>query len=275
MIPNTFQVPHLYVDRLLPLLLDSELRVLLYMVRQVFEFKRSASDVVDISHGDLVAGRMRDGKHLDHGAGVKLSTAKRATKALCDYGIVVQVTKGKGRRPSTWSLQLDEDQIDWQGLEDRRSGVTHDTTTDDRSGVTHDTTTIACGVTHDTTTESTYKDLKTKTTAVKSCTTTTTAVVVALGERGIAAIVAKELVKKHGEKHIKEKIAYRDWLLENAPNRIKAPAGWLRAAIENDYAKPDGFGDDGDAIEKQKRRKDYLPEDVAELARWRQSLGGH
>jgi len=68
-----------------------------------------------------------------------------------------------------------------------------------------------------------------------------TDVVVALTKLGITQSVATRLSGRYSRKRIFEKIEYRDWLVEKAPDKIKKPGGWLRRAIEDNYAAPDGF----------------------------------
>ena len=66
-------------------------------------------------------------------------------------------------------------------------------------------------------------------------------VVVALSSHGVGERVALRLVETFPEKHILEKIDFIDFILAERPDDIKKPAAWLRKAIEDDYAAPDGF----------------------------------
>lgn len=67
------------------------------------------------------------------------------------------------------------------------------------------------------------------------------AVVVALSDLGLAKKVAQQLANKHNREHIFEKIDYLQFLLDDRPDQVKNPRGWLRSAIEEDYGAPDGF----------------------------------
>ena len=40
---------------------------------------------------------------------------------------------------------------------------------------------------------------------------------------------------------IEEKLAYLNYLLETPPKKVLTPCGWLRKAIEDDYAAPDEY----------------------------------
>lgn len=80
-------------------------------------------------------------------------------------------------------------------------------------------------------------------------------VVVALTERGLSEKAAVRISTRYKKERIFEKIEYRDWLVENAPDRIKNPAGWLRRAIEDNYAAPDGYVSKED-VERQKQQQE-------------------
>ena len=66
-------------------------------------------------------------------------------------------------------------------------------------------------------------------------------VVVALSSHGVGKRVAERLAAEFPEEHILEKIDFIDFVLAERPDDIKKPAAWLRKAIEDDYAAPDGF----------------------------------
>jgi hypothetical protein len=83
--PTYTQVPDELFDELMPRLSESELKVLLYVVRRTFGFKKSADD---ISLKQMVEGiRTRDGRQLDNGTGPLPSG--------CDEGC--PWTRGQGR----------------------------------------------------------------------------------------------------------------------------------------------------------------------------------
>lgn len=85
--PNTTPVPDVYFDLLFPRLGKGSLKVLLYLVRRTFGFKRD-SDTVSLSqicHGI----RHRDGTILDRGTGLTRSTATAAIRDLEDMGVIV------------------------------------------------------------------------------------------------------------------------------------------------------------------------------------------
>ncbi len=86
--PNTTPVPDVLFDELLLLLDNAELRVLLYIIRRTFGFKRSTDD---ISISQMVDGITRkDGTVLDRGTGLARTSVKRAIRGLLDKQIIVR-----------------------------------------------------------------------------------------------------------------------------------------------------------------------------------------
>ncbi len=63
----------------------------------------------------------------------------------------------------------------------------------------------------------------------------------ALRARGLAKSVAQNLVQHYETDYLQEKLAYLTFLQDTQPERVLKPCGWLRRAIENDYAAPDGY----------------------------------
>src|SRR5438067_243832 len=85
--PNTTQVPDQYLDELLPDLSGAELKVLLYITRRTFGFKKS-SDAISLSQ--MLAGiTTRDGRVLDRGVGLSKKTLLRAIASLKAQRIVL------------------------------------------------------------------------------------------------------------------------------------------------------------------------------------------
>lgn len=62
-----------------------------------------------------------------------------------------------------------------------------------------------------------------------------------LQEFGISRKVSERLANRYTEARITEKIEFLDFLQAIAPSAVKRPSGWLRRAIEEDYAAPEGF----------------------------------
>src|SRR3954447_17661795 len=73
--PNTTPVPDVLFDELLLRLDNAELRVLLYIIRRTYGFKRSSDD---IAISQMVEGiRKKDGTVLDRGTGMSKGSVTR------------------------------------------------------------------------------------------------------------------------------------------------------------------------------------------------------
>ena len=85
--PNYTQVPDIVFDMLAPNLTEAELRVLLYIIRRTFGFKKMADT---ISQNQMASGiRTRDGRQLDLGTGMSKSAVWRGCKGLVEKGVLV------------------------------------------------------------------------------------------------------------------------------------------------------------------------------------------
>ncbi len=118
-IPNSFQFPNNYVDRFWHLLTPEERCVLVYIARRIFGFGKSKDR---ISLTQFTEGLVtRDGKRLDHGAGLGQDAVRRALAGLISYGLVVEVEPAHyGRKlAACYALQLNSAQVDAEGLEVR------------------------------------------------------------------------------------------------------------------------------------------------------------
>lgn len=105
--PNYTQVPDALFDELLPTLSGAELKVLLYIIRRTFGFKRD-SDAISISQ--MLKGIVkRDGTRLDHGAGVSKKTLLGALRQLEERNIVFierRRSSSRGDEPSVYRLNV-------------------------------------------------------------------------------------------------------------------------------------------------------------------------
>lgn len=58
---------------------------------------------------------------------------------------------------------------------------------------------------------------------------------------GYAKTAARELVRRYDRTRILQKLDYLLWVQEHGLEEIRNPQGWLRRAIEEDWAPPDGY----------------------------------
>ena len=80
-------------------------------------------------------------------------------------------------------------------------------------------------------------------------------VVVALLKFNVSEAVARKLAENYDAPYIHQKIAYLEFSLARDKESIPNPAGWLRRAIEQDYAAPNGFSVDPKRQAKQKAKE--------------------
>src|SRR5688572_26921777 len=109
--PNTTPVPDVVFDELLQQLDNAELRVLLYIIRRTYGFKKSSDD---ISIGQMVDGITRkDGTVLDGGTGMAKSSVTRALSGLLAKKIIIarrNQSRERGNEPTTYALRLKTDE---------------------------------------------------------------------------------------------------------------------------------------------------------------------
>jgi hypothetical protein len=85
--PNYTPTPDALFDQLLSVLSESELKVLLYVVRRTFGFRKDA-DAISISQ--MVSGiTTKDGRVLDRGTGLSKSSVRRGVQGLVDKGVLL------------------------------------------------------------------------------------------------------------------------------------------------------------------------------------------
>lgn len=105
--PNFTQVPDELFDVLMPQLSDAELRVLLYIIRRTFGFKRD-SDTISLSQ--MVSGiTTRDGQVLDSGTGLSKASVARGLQGLRAKGVIIASrnrSASRGDEPTTYQLHF-------------------------------------------------------------------------------------------------------------------------------------------------------------------------
>lgn len=113
--PNTTPVPDVIFDEVLTEVTDAELRVLLYIVRRTYGFKKqNEGDAISLSQ--MVNGiKTRDGKVLDRGVGLSKATVARALQGLRTKGIIRATRTSsaeKGNEPTLYKLRSKGEQVD-------------------------------------------------------------------------------------------------------------------------------------------------------------------
>ena len=127
--PNFTPTPDALFDVLLARISDAELRVLLYIIRRTFGFKKD-SDTISLKQ--MTAGIItRDGRRLDFGAGLSKASAARGIKGLVDKGIVLaqrNQSQERGDEPTTYRLRFRDTVFNSEtgGVPELRHGGTAD-----------------------------------------------------------------------------------------------------------------------------------------------------
>src|SRR5690348_1032204 len=85
-VPHFTPIPDQLLDEWLPHLTEAELKVLLYIMRRTFGFKKNA-DAISLSQMRDGITR-RDGTRLDRGVGMAESSILRGVKGLVGKGLI-------------------------------------------------------------------------------------------------------------------------------------------------------------------------------------------
>ena len=105
--PNYTPVPDELFDEQLPDLSGAELKVLLYVIRRTFGFKRESDN---ISLSQMLNGlHTRDGRVLDRGVGLSKKTLLQAIKSLEEQAIILterRRSQEKGDEPTSYRLNV-------------------------------------------------------------------------------------------------------------------------------------------------------------------------
>jgi hypothetical protein len=230
--PNYTQIPDQVFDELLPILSGNEIKILMYICRRTFGFKKGTDN---ISLAQMVSGiTAKDGTKLDGGTGLSKASVARALKDLEDKDIILRVRRSdpqRGDLPTTYQLNvIDPRKLLSRGEEGSNNSDTPRVSVGDTPLSRWETPRVSLGDTQETVIQETEKT-----------TTKANSVVVALSEWGISQNVSQALAKAYPPEQISEKIEFLKYLIEHEPKAIKKPAAWLRKAIEENYGAPDGY----------------------------------
>jgi phage replication O-like protein O len=106
-VPNSTPVPDTLFDELLAELSGAELKIVLYIIRRTFGFKRQSDK---ISLNQLINGiTTRDGRTLDRGTGLSRDSVTKAVRSLEEKGMIIKsktMSVEKGCETNTYALKL-------------------------------------------------------------------------------------------------------------------------------------------------------------------------
>jgi hypothetical protein len=219
--PNTTQIPNEVFDTLMPHLSGGELKVLLYICRRTFGFRKDSDSISlsQISKGITT----KAGRVLDQGTGLSKRQVQRALRAL-EGRQVIQV----------------ERKVDETGLHDVntyrlnvRSGDKMSLPVETPvSGEVGTPVSLEVETPASTTKQREQKKGEQKKDSVVD-------VAKDLGSFGIAQSTITKLLQDYPVVYIKEKLAMAQGLVAAGSCLVSQnPAGWLRRAIEEDYQPP-------------------------------------
>jgi DNA-binding MarR family transcriptional regulator len=105
--PNYTMVPDELFDEQLPYLSGAELKVLLYIIRRTFGFKKESDSV---SLNQMTNGIVtKDGRVLDKGTGLSKAAVALAVRSLEEKGLILRNrmrSSEKGDEPTTYALNI-------------------------------------------------------------------------------------------------------------------------------------------------------------------------
>ena len=238
--PSYTQVPDDFFDILAPELKESELRVLLYIIRRTFGWKKE-SDAISLSQ--MVNGiKTKEGKKLDRGTGMSRKAVVAGCAGLVEKGIVVVEKRKSDNGDNDTNIY----RLRFKGQPDQKGVVTES----NHPGYRSTPPLVTLSNPQQTVIQETVKQQRIDQKKNKKSNNSSglpaakQRVVVALLEKGITKTVASRLASRYKEARILEKVDYLDYLLAADPEKIKNPKGWLRTAIEQDYSAPDGWVED-------------------------------
>jgi len=218
--PTTTPVPDEIFDSLMYHLSGAELKVLLYICRRTFGFKKSSDD---ISLNQMLNGIVKkNGERLDLGVGIKSKvTLLKSLKNLCDNGVIIAEQRrsaAKGNEPTNYRLRMINDPLAQKlyqgGYKNYTEGRVNSYTKPLAQKVDQEQQTVLQE------TENNNDD-----------------VVQALINFGISTPIAQKYGKEYPEDYLASKLAWAEWLLNKGEigGDGRNAAGWLNTAIIGDY----------------------------------------
>src|SRR5918992_249111 len=225
--PNTTQIPNEVFDTLMPHLSGGELKVLLYICRRTFGFRKDSDSIslTQIAHGITT----KAGRVLDQGTGLSKRHVINALKALEKRNIITvtrKVDENGLNEVNTYSLNM----LAMGGGVGTKSpqGVVNSSS----PGVVHSPSPGVVNASAPTKQREQKKERQKKGIVVA-------VVAQDLEHFGIAQPAATKLLKGYPVEHIKEKLEMAKGLVADGSRLVfQNPAGWLRRAIEEDYSPP-------------------------------------
>ena len=214
--PTTTPIPDELFDGVMHRLTGAELKVVLYICRRTFGFKKH-SDAISLNQ--VASGiTTKSGKVLDGGTGLSKRHVQRALKTLEEKKII----KVSRRVDATGLNDINNYSLN---IIDAPNGV------GTLSPYGRDKKSPGVETPVSTTTNSKQETEKQYDVVVDQ-----------LQNFGISDTTAKRFANNYPEEYITDKLALTQWLVDQgSPLVTKNPAGWLRKAIEEDFKPPKDY----------------------------------
>ena len=125
-VPNSYQKPNLYTDKLMRFLTGDEWKTMDYALRRTFGFQRD-KDRISVSQFMNGNGRLdEDGAPVEYGTGLSREAQIRALNELMRFGILVELAPNNAQNHGRmWTLQLEEAKVRfdliWERAESRQA----------------------------------------------------------------------------------------------------------------------------------------------------------
>jgi phage replication O-like protein O len=227
--PNTTQIPNEVFDSLMSHLSGGELKVLLYICRRTFGFRKDSDSIslTQIAHGITT----KAGRVLDQGTGLSKRHVINALKALEKRNIITVTRKVDAtglNEVNTYSLNL---LAMGSGVGTKSpQGMVKPTSPE----VVNSPSPRVVNSSAPTKQREQKKEEQKKDNVVDVTTD--------LATFGIAQSTITKLIQDYPVVHIKEKLAMVQGLVDARSGLVSQnPAGWLRRAIEENYTLPKTF----------------------------------
>jgi hypothetical protein len=232
--PTTTPVPDLLFDHVMQELNEGELKVLLYIIRRTFGFKKQSDD---ISLAQMVEGIVtKEGKVLDRGTGLSKKTIMAALRSLKDKNLI-EATRNrdeeKGNLPTSYRLKMDVS----LGEESTPRGGEEFTPRARGKIYPIQQTELQETVKQQHKRDNENNNRGSRPEPAKN-------IVVALTKWGITEKVARDLAHSHNADAIYQQIDFHEFEMATNPHKIKSPSGRLRTRIEENWSPPDGYSPD-------------------------------
>jgi len=237
--PNYTPIPDIIFDEQLAFLSGIELKVLFYICRRTFGFKKDSDN---ISIDQMVDGIVtKDGKRLDYGTGLSRPSVIKAVTELINKNYIIRARRKdlkNGDLPSSYMLNLGNT----SSLGNNQQPDVSEANRGELKKLTPPVLKkLTPGVKKFNPQETVKQETENTTTKETVRLSEKDAVVADLISFGISQKVSENLSNRFSPDYISEKIEFLRFLLEREKTSVKRPAAWLRKAIEDGYTAPDGY----------------------------------